>query len=348
MNIEKLLPYHSDLNPEVWDGFTLDSTIRDRLLEIAEKFKEFLDVDSIKVYDVILTGSLANYNYTSKSDFDLHLVIDHTDINGDLAEKFLQAKKTIWNDQHDITIKGYDVELYPQDISEPHHSTGTYSLQKNQWIVKPKHQNPDINHLAVKIKSASLIKQIDSLINNQSTDISEVEILRDKIRKMRQSGLQSKGEFSTENLTFKVLRNEGYLDKLWDYGNNLVDRELSLESKVNEFAPSNSGDDGFSEETLKMLASQWYNGDEDPQVERTLAAAGWEIGQDEGYDDEPGVFVVMSGDVNGDSFISWPAGELKQSTKEDAAGVGIVTKQNTTKDVNKGTLKKMMKGFKLV
>lgn len=45
----------------------------------------------------------------------------------------------------------------------------------------------------------------------------------------------------------------------------------------------------------------------------------------------------------------------KKSTKkkepvaaEDAAGVGIITKQNTTKDVNKGTLRKMMKGFKLI
>jgi hypothetical protein len=34
--------------------------------------------------------------------------------------------------------------------------------------------------------------------------------------------------------------------------------------------------------------------------------------------------------------------------KEEAAGVGIITKQNTTKDVNKGTLKKMMKGYKLI
>jgi hypothetical protein len=35
-------------------------------------------------------------------------------------------------------------------------------------------------------------------------------------------------------------------------------------------------------------------------------------------------------------------------TREDAAGVGIITKQNTTKDVNKGTLHKMMKGYKLI
>ena len=90
------------------------------------------------------------------------------------------------------------------------------------------------------------------------------------------------------------------------------------ESSLNEFAPSggNEGDDGFSEETLKMLATQWYNGDEDPRVERTLMAAGWEIGQDEGYDDEPGVFVVQRGDVNGNSYMSWPAHELQQGVGE--------------------------------
>jgi uncharacterized small protein (DUF1192 family) len=37
-----------------------------------------------------------------------------------------------------------------------------------------------------------------------------------------------------------------------------------------------------------------------------------------------------------------------QGVAEDAAGVGIITKQNTTKDVNKGTLRKMMKAFHLI
>ena len=96
-----------------------------------------------------------------------------------------------------------------------------------------------------------------------------------------------------------------------------VDDEDIEESKLNEFAPpsDDSGDDGFSDETLKRLAAQWYHGDEDPRVERTLAAAGWEIGQDEGYDDEPGVFVVQAGDVNGNSYLSWSAQEL-QGLKE--------------------------------
>lgn len=38
----------------------------------------------------------------------------------------------------------------------------------------------------------------------------------------------------------------------------------------------------------------------------------------------------------------------KDYEAEDAAGVGIITKQNTTKDVNKGTLRKMMKAFHLI
>lgn len=90
------------------------------------------------------------------------------------------------------------------------------------------------------------------------------------------------------------------------------------EGSLNEFAPpgSNDGDDGFSEETLKMLAAQWYNGNEDPRIEKALMAAGWEIGQDEGYDDEPGVFVVRAGDINGNSYLSWPAHELKQGMAE--------------------------------
>jgi hypothetical protein len=91
------------------------------------------------------------------------------------------------------------------------------------------------------------------------------------------------------------------------------------EGSLKEFAPvgSNDGNDGFSDDTLKLLAAQWYNGDEDPKVEQTLLAAGWEIGQDEGYDDEPGVFVVQAGDINGNSYMSWPADELRQGVAEN-------------------------------
>jgi len=95
---------------------------------------------------------------------------------------------------------------------------------------------------------------------------------------------------------------------------NRAAAQLRRQRGLNEFAMGggdDDGNDGFSDDTLKQLAAQWYNGDEDPRVESTLAAAGWEIGQDEGYDDTPGVFVVQAGDINGNSYISWPAHELE-------------------------------------
>jgi hypothetical protein len=80
---------------------------------------------------------------------------------------------------------------------------------------------------------------------------------------------------------------------------------------LNEFAPpGGGGDDGDLPEILRQLAAQWWNGDEDPRAERTLAAMGWEIGQDDGYDNG-GVFVVRAGDEHGKSYTSWPAEDLE-------------------------------------
>lgn len=94
--------------------------------------------------------------------------------------------------------------------------------------------------------------------------------------------------------------------------------------RLREFAPA-GGDDRQpnEEEILRQLAAQWWQGDEDPRAERTLASMGWEIGQDEGYDNG-GVFVVRAGDINGNSFISWPAEELEQLEEDWKSALGGV------------------------
>lgn len=95
--------------------------IRERLLEICDNFIEFLGVDFF-VHDVVLTGSLANYNWSEFSDIDLHIIIDYEDTghNIDLLKEFFDAKKGVWNALHDIKIKNYEVELYVQDVTEKH------------------------------------------------------------------------------------------------------------------------------------------------------------------------------------------------------------------------------------
>jgi hypothetical protein len=46
---------------------------------------------------------------------------------------------------------------------------------------------------------------------------------------MRQAGLDRAGEWSVENLVFKILRNLGIIDQLTEKIRELEDQELSLE-----------------------------------------------------------------------------------------------------------------------
>ena len=84
------------------------------------------------------------------------------------------------------------------------------------------------------------------------------------------------------------------------------------EKQLKEFAPVGGDDrEPDEEEILRQLAAQWFNGDEDPRAEKTLAAMGWEIGYDESGDDDAGVFLIRSGDINGDTYIAFNQSDLE-------------------------------------
>ncbi len=231
----------SELHPDVWEPccndikckypkhYCLKSSIRKRLLKIAYDFHVFLDID-VPVSDVIFTGSLANFNYTEFSDIDLHILIDYTKVNEDydLVKNHMSAKKTIWNEKYDIKIKGFDVELYAQDETEAHHSTGVFSVVRNEWIVSPEIKSPKIDFHLVMKKSNDMMDYIDSILSSPNRE-SAIEKLKEKIRNMRQSGLSREGEFSIENLVFKVLRNTGYIEKIYKTAVEDYTDRLSIE-----------------------------------------------------------------------------------------------------------------------
>ena len=222
--------YHKELNPKLWSDDNLRSDVKLALNKIASKFKEFLDSSKIKVLDIIITGSNCNFNYGPNSDIDLHLVVDTSALKDrDLVDAFLDAKKALWNSGHDITVRGYDVELYAQEKDDKLVATGVYSLSKDKWEIKPTYSKPTINLFSVKAKAEDYMKQIDDIIDNKVDDMHYINQLKDKIRKMRQAGLSSVGEYSEENITFKVLRNDGYFDKLNSYLKNIEDKDLSLD-----------------------------------------------------------------------------------------------------------------------
>jgi hypothetical protein len=224
--VQTNVAYHNELNPVAWQGTNLKLEVRYKLLSAAKVFIDYLEVPGFQVLDVVLTGSMANYNYTKFSDFDVHVVTKYADLQCDnLAKAFYTAKKQIWNDAHNISIKGHEVELYVEDIEEPPVSGGVFGLLDNKWLTKPSYNPPQINNSAVNAKVRDLITQIQYAIQGDSTDIKHV---MDKIKHMRRAGLDKNGEFSVENLAFKILRNEGYIEKLYNAFTQRQDSELSL------------------------------------------------------------------------------------------------------------------------
>jgi hypothetical protein len=167
---------------------------------------------------------------------DLHIIVDFKQFSEKelpLYEELFRLKKTLYNDKHNITIYGYDVELYVQDDVEKHFSSGEYSALFDEWISEPKKENVEIDTQSVKIKSEEWMKTIDDVIENakdESLDDAKklIDRYKDKLKKYRTSGLEKGGELSNENLVFKVLRRNGYLSKLFDFQNEYIDKSLSL------------------------------------------------------------------------------------------------------------------------
>ncbi len=55
----------------------------------------------------------------------------------ELYKELFSLKKQLFNQNHDIKIFGYEVELYAQDSQESHFSTGVYSVKNDEWITAP-------------------------------------------------------------------------------------------------------------------------------------------------------------------------------------------------------------------
>lgn len=221
------MKFHEQLNKKLWNGLELKPEVKEKLNEIAEAFKEYLDIPEDAILDERITGSSASYNYTEYSDLDLHLIIDYEKVHEDcpLVEGYLWSYKSQFNANHDISIYGIPVEVYAEDSKQEAISNGVYSLMEDRWLKEPKKIPPTDNDEDVQAKYQELKDAIDKC------DDSEVaNQLLDKIYTMRKSGLAEVGEFSTENMAFKLLRNDGSIDKLKKLKKEKVDKQLSLES----------------------------------------------------------------------------------------------------------------------
>ena len=219
------IPYHDELNPILWENDKLKTKIRYQLLFIARHFAQFLNVPKLNLKDITISGSNAAYGYSDNSDLDLHLIADIPEDRPELIELY-DAKKNQYNSKYDITIKTIPVELYVQDSKQPHASAGIYSVLNDTWLSKPKHELPKVSDQEVKSKARNYAGQVNQAL--RSDDLALAKNTMDDIRRLRKAGLDQGGEFSVENLAFKLLRARGQIDKLRRHIDRLQSAHLSI------------------------------------------------------------------------------------------------------------------------
>jgi peptidoglycan hydrolase-like protein with peptidoglycan-binding domain/murein DD-endopeptidase MepM/ murein hydrolase activator NlpD len=248
-NFQKILDSFSlkdSLNPKIWENpedpkkSKMIPKVRKALMKIANEFIDYLGDDAF-VEDIVLTGSLANFNWSEFSDFDLHVIVD-VDRFGkqkDTYKELFNLKKQVFNEKHDIKIFGYDVELYAQDVTEAHKSSGVYSLMEDKWKTQPSKDKVQIDKDVISSKVKNWHEKIENAIEDLKGDSLEqgkkkIEELKEKLKEYRKSGLEDKGELAYENLVFKFLRRDGTVEKLFDAANKFTDKELSIEQSLKE------------------------------------------------------------------------------------------------------------------
>ncbi len=217
------LPYNDTLNPKLWDGDKLIPEIRLQLLKIARHFADFLNVERLNLKDITISGSNAAYGYSDSSDLDLHLIVD---VDSPEKVELYDAKKNQYNNNYNITIKNIDVELYVQDDKQKHYSAGIYSVLNDNWLVQPKKEEPQVTHQEVKAKARGYAGRINLALKSKNLEVAKNTM--SDLRRLRKAGLERAGEFSVENLAFKLLRARGQIDKLSKMIKQLESEKLSL------------------------------------------------------------------------------------------------------------------------
>ena len=241
-----LLTPKDTLNPKIWTDMEIDPEVQSQLKAIAEDILKNIEIEA-EIKDIVITGSTASYNWHKFSDIDLHILMDFKEIdkNLELVKRMLDQTRINWNKTHNIFIRGHEVELYFQDINEPHKAVGIWSILKEEWVSDPVKLNPELDLRTAEKKAETIVKSIEHAVESfeKGDNIDAYEYatkIKKKIANMRKSGLDKEGIYSPENLAFKMLRNANYLEKLSDIKITSYDRMMSIqEMYIKDYFNSN-------------------------------------------------------------------------------------------------------------
>ena len=216
------------LNPKLFKNEHLKEDVREALLKIADSFMEYINEWEIPItiLDIWLVGSNASFNYSDKSDIDLHLIANIGEAGEceELTSIACDLIRSSYNKAHDITVKGLPVEVYIEDANSSSITNGIYSVKNDEWIKEPQ----KLEIVDIDVTNGELYKNYEKKIKDADS-LVKIKKLIDELYLLRKTSLAKEGEAGEGNLVFKEIRNNGMLDELKDKALKAEDKELTLE-----------------------------------------------------------------------------------------------------------------------
>ena len=124
-----------------------------------------------------------------------------------------------------IFLKDY-IEIYEENIKDNREDMVLLKAENGKY-------KDEIDKELLKEKASQWMRIIDGVIDNiKDEDPDEIKALvkkyKEKLKNFRNCGLEKGGEMSLENLVFKLLRRNGYIEKLYDVPTEIIDKKLSM------------------------------------------------------------------------------------------------------------------------
>ena len=222
---ETLVTIQDELNPVLWQNNKLRPEVKEKILNLVNEFQSTLDIP-LTILDINIVGSNASYNYTDKSDVDVHIITNFEEYGypQELVQAAMNSFKTNFNNKYDVDYGGYNVEVYIEDVKSSPQSNGIYSVIKDGWIKKPAKLKPV--DAEIEPEYTNYIHRIEEIIKNGS--VEDIISIIDELYLLRRNSLVVDGEFGKGNIIFKQLRNNGLLDALKERRVELASKELSI------------------------------------------------------------------------------------------------------------------------
>ena len=215
---------------------------------ILHKLTQFFDSKGIKltevVDDIVIIGSLTTYQYNSKSDLDVHSIMNYDKFKEQLFETGLElSKKQIielldktWRKELGKACKKapnteHPIECYfelDEELSAKKED-GIYSILKDEWLQAPRTVDldydiaklyPDIVEYAEEIAS-----EIDIELGEIKRDITNIEFLQETITQLD----GGKKKLFKEKLENKIQEIEDSILDLVETGKTVIDKRKKKE-----------------------------------------------------------------------------------------------------------------------